>query len=247
MVILMKKISETDLYLPVKTLLIKNDFTVCSEIQHCDIAAMKDEQLIIVELKITLSINLLLQAVKRQKLTDYVFIAIPQSKMMSTKKWKDVSLLIKRLGLGLIVVYMNEEPYAEILIEPMLYDIIKSQKQTKKKRQRLITEFSGRSCDLNIGGSSKKKIMTVYKEQSLYIACCLQMLGPLSPKKLRLLGSHPNKTNSILSKNFNHWFYRVKTGIYDITEEGINAIALYQEITTSQKKRLKKRLPNDYI
>lgn len=237
----MSKIYETELYLPVKSLLIKNGFNVCSEIQDCDIAAMKDDELVIVELKTGLTLNLLLQAVKRQKLCDNVFIAIPESKLMKTKKWKDIHLLIKRLGLGLIVVYFNEAPYAEVLIEPILYDIIKSQKQAKRKRQKLLKEFSGRSCDLNIGGSSKRKIMTAYKEQSLYIACCLQMLGPLSPKKLRILGSHPTKTNSILAKNFNHWFYRVKTGVYDITQEGINAITCYHEITACQKKKIEKR------
>ncbi|QVK17446.1 hypothetical protein KHQ81_11385 [Mycoplasmatota bacterium] len=242
---MMNKIYETELFPPVKTLLIKNNFSICSEIQYCDIAAMKDDQLVIVELKTSLTLNLLLQAVKRQRLTDYVFVAIPESKLMKTKKWKDIILLIKRLGLGLIVVRFKEEPYAEVLIEPMLFDIIKSQKQAKIKRKKLIKEFNGRSYDLNIGGSSKKKIMTAYKEQSLYIACCIHLLGPLSPKKLKELGSHSKKTNSILIKNFNHWFYRVKTGIYDISEEGIKAITHYHEITTNQIDSIKKRLTNN--
>ncbi len=237
---IMNKIQETDLFYPVKELLIKNDFKVCSEIEHCDIAAMKDEELLIVELKTNLTMNLILQAVKRQKLTDNVYLGIPQIKLMSTKKWKDMSLLIKRLGLGLMVIHLNDEPYAEIIIEPSLYDIVKSQNQAKRKRKKLIREFNGRSFDMNVGGSTRKKIMTSYKEQSLYIASCLQLLGPLSPKKLTSLGAPLKKTYSILSKNYNHWFYRVKTGIYDISEEGIHALSLYSEIALLQRKKIEK-------
>jgi len=196
--------------------------------------------LIIVELKTNSTISLLLQAVKRQKLTNDVYIAIPTLKIMKTRKWNDLTLLIKRLGLGLIVVYLNDILYAEVLIEPTLFDIVKSHKQAHRKRNQLLREFRGRSLDLNIGGSTQKKIMTAYKEQSLYIASCLIFLGPSSPKKLRLYGAPPKKTNSILAKNFHHWFYRVEKGIYDLTEDGINAIHLFQEITIIQKKEIEK-------
>ncbi len=238
----MSKILETDLFYPVKSLLEKNEFKVCSEIEHCDIAAMKGEELIIVELKTSLNIELLLQAVKRQRITENVFIGIPRLKVMSQKKWKDLCLLIKRLGLGLIVVYLVAEPYAEVIIEPTVFDIIKSLKQGKSKRRKLIKEFSGRTIDNNIGGSTGKKILTAYKEQSLYIACCLSLIGPLSPKELRLYGADRVKTNSILSKNFNNWFYRVRNGIYDITEAGKQALINYQEITDIHSKLIENKI-----
>lgn len=241
----MNKILETDLFYPVKSLLEKNGYRVCGEIENCDIAAMKDEELIIIELKKSLNIELLLQAIKRQRLTENVFIGIPRLKVMSQKKWKDLCLLIKRLGLGLIVVYLVDEPYAEVIFEPTVFDLIKSLRQGKSKRRKLMKEFSGRTIDNNIGGSTGKKILTAYKELSLYIACCLYLLGPLSPKELRLYGADKVKTNSILSKNFNNWFYRVKNGIYDISDEGKQALIRYQEITEIHKEVIKEKIKTD--
>lgn len=236
---IVKKIKETELYQPIKELLIKNEFQVCGEIHHCDIAAMKDDQLLIVELKTGLTMELILQAVKRQRLTEYVYIAIPNLNVIKTKKWKDYLQLIKRLGLGLIVVNFISEPYAEVFVEPSMFDLIKSLKQGKRNKQKLIKEFSGRNLDLNIGGSKGRKIMTSYKDMSLYIACCLQMFGPLSPKELRSYGSSLKKTNSILSKNFNHWFYRVKNGVYDLTEDGHKATKQYEEVSNIHKKTIR--------
>ncbi len=238
----MKMIAETDLFLPVKELLIKNGYSVYSEIEHCDIVGKKNEVIVIVELKKRLNLDLILQAIKRQRLSDTVFIAIPQSKTMKQRRWKDLLLLIKRLGLGLICVHLYHEPYAEVVIEPSLFEIKKSQQLAKRKKEKLLKEVSGRSHDVNIGGSSKQKIMTAYKEASLYIACLLQILGPLSPKKLRSYGSHPKKTNSILYKNFYNWFYRVKTGVYDLTKEGEKVIKEYKNITELQKKEIEMKI-----
>ncbi len=239
-----KKILETDLSLPVKELLINKGFRVNSEIESCDIAAIKGDELIIVELKVSFNLELIYQAIKRQRLTDNVYIAIPKLKLMRTKKWKDICLLVKRLGLGLIVVNFQNEPYAEIIIEPSLFDISKSQKKANKRKQHLINEFNGRSLDLNTGGSTRKKILTAYKEKSLYIASCLYLLGPLSPKELKMYGADSKKTNSILSKNYLNWFKRIKTGLYYITEEGIKSISLYQEITSIQTEKIAKLCNN---
>ena len=46
-----RKISESDLFFPVRDYLIKNGFKVNAEVKHCDLTATKDQTLIVVELK----------------------------------------------------------------------------------------------------------------------------------------------------------------------------------------------------
>lgn len=236
----MNKIRETDLFAPIKELLEKNDFKVCGEVNNCDIVAMKEDEVIIVELKTGITLELIFQAIKRQRMNENVYIGVPRLKVMGTKKWKDYILLMKRLGLGLIVVTLHETPYAEIWLEPSVFDLIKSMKRGKRKKQKLIKEFSGRNFDANVGGSRGSKIMTAYKDKSLFIACCLLYYGPLSPKQLKKFGSCEKKTNSILIKNFNHWFYRIRNGLYDLSDEGKKAIDLYEEISTIHLDLIKK-------
>jgi hypothetical protein len=84
--------------------------------------------------------------------------------------------------------------------------------------------------DANIGGSTGKKLVTAYRESSIFIACCLERFGPLSPKKLRELGTEEKKTTSILSENHYGWFERVDRGIYSVTEEGKKALKQYEQL-----------------
>jgi len=229
-------IVETDLYQPVKDLLEINDFYVDGEVNSCDVVGIKDEALVIVELKLNISLKLILQAINRQKLTDEVYIAVPSSKI--TRKTKDILLLLKRLGIGLISVsLMSSKPNAQVILEPKLFDIKKSQQRSKKKRIKLEEEIKGRIKNTNIGGTSKRKILTMYKEMSLYIVCCLELNGPLSPKELKKIGADEKKTNSILINNYHYWFRRIRKGVYEITNEGQKAIDIYSDITTIQKRK----------
>ena len=110
-----QKLQETDLYLPIKKHLQRLDFEVKGEIKDCDIVAKKGDETIIIELKLTLNITLLMQAVERLSLTDIVYIAIPKQTAMYKKKNKQVKKLIARLGLGLIVVDMQKtQQYVEV-------------------------------------------------------------------------------------------------------------------------------------
>jgi len=98
------KLLETDLYQPIKKHLVQLGFEVKGEIKNCDIVAQKEELLIIIELKLSLNISLLLQAVDRFSLADNVYIAIPKQCTLYKKQSKQVKKLIKRLGIGLIIV-----------------------------------------------------------------------------------------------------------------------------------------------
>ena len=70
---------ETDLYQPVKDFFEAEGYEVKAEINGCDVVAIKDDApTVIVELKTTFSLELVLQGIDRQKLSDDVYLAVPK-------------------------------------------------------------------------------------------------------------------------------------------------------------------------
>ncbi|WHX98584.1 DUF2161 family putative PD-(D/E)XK-type phosphodiesterase [Neobacillus sp. DY30] len=234
-----KKLQEVDLYKPIQRYFSQEGYQVYGEVKDCDIVAVKENELVIVELKLTLSVDLLIQAAKRQKLTDQVYIAIPRPKgRLNSRQWADKCHLIKRLELGLIVVsFPGNRSKADILIHPTPYIRKIATGRNKMKREAILKEISGRSADFNVGGSSRTKIMTAYKENCIQIACILDKLGPLSPKALKEKGAG-DKIPSILINNYYGWFERIKRGTYDITEKGRLEVQEYQELVNYYLKKL---------
>ena len=217
-----RKILESDLFQPVHDFFKDLGYEVHGEVNGCDVTASKKDELIVIELKRSLNIDLLIQAAKRQRLTEYVYMAIPRSSCkMYTRRWKDICFLVRRLELGLITVLFNgDTTKVDIIINPSPFDKKKSMQVTKRKTKKLISEIEGRHGNYNLGGSTGKKIMTSYKECSIQIACYLKKYGQLSPKKLREFGTG-KKTLSILYKNYYGWFERVDKGIYAISDKGL--------------------------
>jgi hypothetical protein len=228
-----KKLKEVDLYKPVQQYFSSEGYDVYGEVKDCDIVAEKGEELVVIELKLTLSVDLLVQATKRQKLTDQVYIAIPKPKYrIPSRRWTDLCHLIRRLELGLIVVsFSGNRKKTEIILHPTPFDRSKSMRQNKKKRESIIKEISGRSSDYNIGGSSKTKIMTAYKENCIQIASYLEHFEQLAPKDLVRLGTG-DKTASILTKNYYGWFDRIKRGTYQISDKGKQELKEFPELVT---------------
>ncbi|MGM0846234.1 MAG: DUF2161 domain-containing phosphodiesterase [Bacillota bacterium] len=225
-----KKIAEADLYKPLQKHFTQEGYKVNGEVKDCDLTAVKAEDLIIVELKLNLTVDLLIQATKRQRLTDLVYIAIPRPKNMRSRRWKDICHLVRRLELGLITVSVaNKIPKLQFIQHPEPFDFVKSQKASSRRRASLLAEIEGRSADYNVGGTNKTKIMTAYKETCIMIACCLEQYGRLAPRNLIELGTG-KKTQSILSKNFYKWFERVDRGIYEISEKGKKELNEFPEL-----------------
>ncbi|RLQ94239.1 DUF2161 domain-containing phosphodiesterase [Falsibacillus albus] len=216
-----ERIFEVDLYPPIQKHFVKLGYEVYGEVRDCDIAAVKDDELIIVEMKLRLNMDLLVQATKRQKMTNLVYIAIPRpTHSLRSKKWRDLCHLVRRLELGLILVsFRRGIKRVDIQIDPVPFDRKRSKQSNKKKRELLIREVAGRHGDYNIGGSTGTKILTAYKESCIKIGCYLDKFGPLSPKALREMGTG-EKTLSILNKNYYGWFERVQRGIYSINDTG---------------------------
>lgn len=225
-----EKLYEVDLYEPIQKYFTKKGFEVYGEVKHCDLVAMKEDKLIIVEFKLNLNIELLIQATKRQRLSEAVYIAIPKPKYnMFSKKWKDICFLIRRLELGLIVVsFQNGVAQIDIKFEPSPFDKKKSMKLSRKKRESIIKEVNGRHGDYNVGGSVQTKIMTAYRENCIQIAVFLERTGPKSSKKLQEMGTG-ERTYSILTKNYYGWFEKIKRGTYAISELGKEELKDYPE------------------
>ena len=221
---------EVDLYKPIKEYFTQQGYVVHGEVNECDVAAVKEQELVLIELKLSLSIDLLIQATKRQRLTNEVYVAIPRPKLnFRSKKWKDSCHLVRRLELGLILVsFLGDDAQAEIVFHPASFDRKKSMQRSKKKRIAMLTEIEGRLGDYNIGGSNQTKIMTAYKENCIHIACCLLQSGPLSPKSLRKMGTG-EKTLTILNKNYYGWFDKIQRGIYMISDTGKSELHEYPD------------------
>ncbi|MCA1055653.1 DUF2161 family putative PD-(D/E)XK-type phosphodiesterase [Rossellomorea aquimaris] len=233
-----KKRKEADLYQPIQKHFTNLGYKVNGEVNDCDLTAVKGDELIIVELKLSLTIDLLIQAAKRQRLTDLVYIAIPKPKRTRSRRWNDICHLVKRLELGLITVSLTKRPKIEFVAHPQPFDRKKVMTYSKRKRANLIKEIEGRSADYNTGGSNKTKIMTAYKESCIQIACCLEKHGPLSPKALKELGTG-DKTPSILQKNYYKWFDRVKRGVYQLNETGKRELEKYPELVSYYEGKMK--------
>lgn len=211
---------ETDLYDPCKTLLESLGYQVKAEVGAIDIMAIKDDYMVIVELKLKISLKLIYQAIDRQKLADKVYIALPKTVLNQTKSnVKHFLNLLKRLEIGLIVVSNN---HAEVLVETFGFDLKRSITASKKKKEKLIKEFALRKSDMNVGGTKSKK-MTHYKEKVIEIAKYLREFGQKSPKEI-VLYTGIKDTPNILRKNYYMWFINVERGIYQLSEIGKKAL-----------------------
>lgn len=228
-----EKILETDLYKPVHDYLTCEGYTVRSEVDGCDLTAVRGDELVIVELKRSFNLKLLIQATKRQRAADSVYVAIPRPKGGAyTKNWNDMCHLLRRLELGLIVVTLRKgNSNAEVVFHPAPFKRTGSSRQ----RQSILREISGRNGEYNTGGSRGKKLMTAYRENSIHIACCMEKLGPLSPSKLQKLGTGP-KTASILANNFYGWFQKESRGIYGLNSSGKEYLETCPELAEYYRK-----------
>lgn len=234
-----KKLQEADLYKPIQTYFVREGYEVYGEVKDCDMAVIKDDELMIIELKLNLSVDLLIQATKRQRLSDLVYIAIPKRKYKPrSKRWTDICQLIRRLELGLILVNTSGKgKQTEIILQPTPFNRRKNLGHNKRKRQEVMKEIDGRSADFNIGGSNRTEIITAYRENCIQIACYLDQVGELSPKLLVQMGTG-KKTSSILTKNYYGWFDRIKRGVYIISEKGKHEVKKYPELLTYYLEKL---------
>ena len=208
------KFKESDMYEPIRKLLTEQDFTVRGEVKGCDIAAVRDDTLWIVEMKLSANLTLIYQAMERKAATGWVFIAIPRPKKARDGNFSKLKQLVKQLKLGLITVALDSPTKtAEIHIFP-------DGKDKKNKRTLAVKrEISGRSVD-STGGVAKTQINTAYRERCVRIACLLEAHGSLSAKELMTFGCERD-ANKIMHTNYFGWFEPVARGVYGLSAAGI--------------------------
>ena len=209
---------ETDLYAPIKRFLESQNYNVKGEIHNCDITAVRnEEEPIIVELKLSLNLDVILQAIDRIALTSKVYVGIPKQCGMLKKRRKMIVKLFRMLGLGLIVVEPQlKTGSVDVILDPGEYKPRKS----KHRQFRLLGEFLKRVGDPNLGGTNVKKgIMTAYRQRALEIARYLHKNGSKKASHISQILEEP-KALDILYKNVYGWFERISRGVYDLSPRG---------------------------
>ena len=212
-----KRLPETSLYEPVKRYLEKRGFTVKGEVCGCDLVALRGDEppvLVIGELKLSFSLELLLQAVDRTAACDEVWLAVGAA---GRKRLGDprVRKLCRFLGFGLLGV--SSAGVVEVVVEHKPW----KPRQDRRRRARLIDEHRKRIGDPARGGSTRQPIMTAYRQQALACAASLAE-GPRRTAELRSVV--PNAP-SILLRNVYGWFNRIERGLYELSTEGAVAVA----------------------
>lgn len=215
---------EADLYPAVKAYLEAQGYEVKSEIGACDVMALRaNEPPLVVELKLTFSLSLIFQAVERQTVTDTVYVAVPVSKERGWKlRYKDITRLCKRLGLGLLAVDVGKGT-VQAHLDPQDYT-----PRTNRKRQlRLLKEFERRVGDPNTGGTTGTKRVTAYRQDALRCLFAVAQ-GPCSPAQIKhALGV--DRAGDVLRADHYGWFEKVERGIYAITPTGTRALGDYAD------------------
>lgn len=211
---------ETTLYQPVKRYLEGLGFEAKGEVCGCDIVALDRSgapaaRVVIAELKLAFTLDLVLQAVDRTAASDEVWVAIRASKRGRGREGDPrVRKLCRMLGLGLITVFASGR--VEVLVAPGPW----RPRRDVRRRSRLMEEHRRRQGDPTSGGSTRRPIMTAYRQQALACAAALAA-GPGRPRDLKKAMPDAPK---ILRGNVYGWFVRTERGVYALTPAGSAAL-----------------------
>jgi hypothetical protein len=125
-----------------------------------------------------------------------------------------VRKLCRLLGFGLLSV--TASGLVEVLAEPEPW----RPRRDNKRRSRIVAEHRRRLGDPSTGGSTRRPIMTAYRQQALACAAVLSK-APARPRDLKAASPDAAK---ILRRNVYGWFERVERGVYALTDSGRAAL-----------------------
>lgn len=209
---------ETSLYLPVKRFLENLGFEVKGEVCGCDLVALKEgapAAVVIGELKLTFNLDLVLQAVGRSAACDELWLAVRASRRgRGRERDPRVRKLCRLLGVGLLCVTASGS--VEVLVEPGPW----RPRRDAKQRSKIVSEHRRRQGDPATGGSTRRPVMTAYRQQALLCAAALSQ-APARPRDLKSMAPDAPK---ILLRNVYGWFVRVERGVYALTDSGKAAL-----------------------
>jgi len=206
---------EVDMYKPLKKFLKAKGYTVHSEVESVDVMARKGDELLIVEMKTSFTLQLIYQLIERLKITDQVYAYVPLGKGGRwPKSYKRMCAVLKRLHCGLLTLDQHTKKQVVLEFEPAPF----TGRKNYAKKNLALKEFEGRSIDLNRGGSTRELLFTAYKENAIRVAMYLFEHGVSSTKDIKE-SLDMAKTTDILNRNYQGWFERVSHGVYGITPE----------------------------
>jgi hypothetical protein len=208
---------EQTLYPPVKAYLEGLGYEVKGEVRGCDLVAVKagdPVRVVVGELKLSFNLELVLQAVERMAACDEVWLAVAASKKRGREHDRRVKKLCRLLGVGLLVVLPRGG--VELIVAPEPW----TPRADKKRRSRLLTEHTRRRGDTTAGGSTRRPIMTAYRQQALAVASALAA----EDRRPRDLKADCPDAAKILQRNVYGWFERRARGVYGLTGEGQAAL-----------------------
>jgi hypothetical protein len=213
---------ESSLYPPVKRFLEKLGFEVKGEVCGCDLVALDGNEpaaVVIGELKLTFTLDLVLQAVDRTAACDEIWLAVRASRRGRGREHDPrVRKLCRLLGLGLLSVSARGK--VDVLIEPVPW----RPRRDAKRRSRIVEEHRRRQGDPAIGGSTRRPIMTAYRQQALACAAALSR-APARPRDLKHDVADAPK---ILLRNVYGWFVRIERGVYGLSDAGRDALVVWK-------------------
>jgi hypothetical protein len=213
---------ESSLYLPVKRFLEGLGFEVKGEVCGCDVVALDQgtpAAVVIGELKLSFTLELVLQAVDRSAVCDEVWLAVRASvRGRGRESDARVKKLCRLLGFGLLAV--SNSGKVEVLVEPVPW----RPRRDAERRSKIVDEHRRRQGDPAIGGSTGQPIMTAYRQQAVACAAALA-LAPARPRDLK--PAMPDAPRILLS-NVYGWFVRVERGIYTLSEAGKEALVRWK-------------------
>ncbi len=215
---------ETELNLPVKGLLESQGYTVKGEVGAADVVAMRDgEDPVVVELKTGFSLALVHQAIQRLSLTDAVYVGVPEWKgRAGWKAFRQNLKLCRRLGIGVITI---RDGAAQVHLDPGPY----SPRKSKARQTRLLGEFQKRVGDPNIGGSTRTRLMTAYRQDALRCIAHLERHG--ASRAADVAGSTGvSRAREIMYADHYGWFERVGYGVYALTPRGSQAVGEFASV-----------------
>ncbi|MBR1860412.1 MAG: hypothetical protein IJ796_00915 [Lachnospiraceae bacterium] len=226
---------EKDLFGPIKEYFEKQGFTCDGEVNDIDLYMEKGDEKAAVELKEKLDFRSVQQAALRQKLMETVYIGIFRPGDMRGSAFRDKLYLLKRLGIGLIVVSKKSgEVY--VINEPLVTELSTFQKSNKRKAEAVSKEFAKRRTKNNTGGVRGTKLITGYREDALLVLDALAEIGgdarTTDVKKV----SGIEKSAQIMRSNYYGWFENVSKGVYRATDAGYAALEEFEDTIYKLKR-----------
>jgi hypothetical protein len=230
---------ETALYLPVKRFLERLGFEVKGEVCGCDVVALdrgSPTAVVIAELKLTFTLDLVLQAVDRLPACDDVWLAVRASRRGRGREADSrVAKLCRLLGFGLLAVTAPGE--VNVLVEPVPW----RPRRDAKRRSRIVEEHRRRQGDPAAGGSTRQPIMTAYRQRALECATALSD-GPRRPRELKALVPDGPQ---ILLRNVYGWFVRVERGLYALSDSGKGALRRWRpDVGSPEDENVRANVPD---